>query len=135
MQQENKNLKLTFKLENVDNFFSVSLFSARVFRFLSCLSIIVGLYIFATTNDRSSLLLFVFGSFTFFTNSWKIDKNKEYRNIVSLINTMQIRSIDKIAEIVKLPYDTVRRDLQILIDRIKVTNIAIDDTLREIVLH
>jgi len=126
--------KPSFKLENVDKYLSVSLFLARIFRIISCLLIIYGINIFMT--DRvDGLILFAFGSFTFFSNSWNVDRTKELRTIVSIITVMQIRSIDKIAEIVKLPYDSVRKDLQTLISKIKVTDIAIDDTLREIVLH
>ena len=126
--------KPSFKLADVDKYLSVSLFLARIFRIISCLSIIYGINIFMT--DRlDGLIWFAIGSFSFFSNSWNVDRTKEFRTIVLIITTMQIRSIDKIAEIVKLPYDSVRKDLQTLINKIKVTDIAIDDTLREIVLH
>jgi hypothetical protein len=126
--------KPSFKLADVDKYLSVSLFLARIFWIFSCLSIICGINIFMT--DRlDGLILFAIGSFSFFSNSWNVDRTKEFRTIVSIITTMQIRSIDKIAEILMLPYDSVRKDLQTLINKVKVTDIAIDDTLREIVLH
>ena len=126
--------KPSFKLADVDKYLSVSLFLARIFRIFSCLSIIFGINIFMT--DRlDGLILFAIGSLTFFSNSWNVDRTKEFRTIVSIITTMQIRSIDKIAEILMLPYDSVRKDLQTLINKVKVTDIAIDDTRREIVLH
>jgi len=126
--------KKSFTLESVQELFSASLIVSRGFQILSCLSIIWGLEIFASTNDFSGLLLFVLSSISFFRNAWKVDKTKEYRAIVSIIITDRIRSIDKIAETVKLPYDLVRKDLQILIDKVKLTDIAIDDTRREVIL-
>ena len=126
--------KPSFKLEEIDKYLSVRLFLARVFRVFSCLSIICGINIFMT-DKLDGLILFVIGSYSFFSNSWNVDRTKEFRIIVSIITTMQVRSIDKIAEIIKLPYDSVRKDLQTLINKVKVTDIAIDDTLREIVLH
>ena len=126
--------KPSFKLEDVDKYLSASLFLARIFWIFSCLSIICGINIFMT--DRlDGLILFAIGSFSFFSNSRNVDRTKEFRTIVLIVTTMQIRSIDKIAEIVKIPYDSVRNDLQILINMVKITDIAIDDTRREIVLH
>ena len=131
----NQNNKQSFKLEDVDRFFSISLFMSRGLLLISCLSIIWGINIFATTNDFSGVLFFAAGSYTFFINARNVDKTKEYRTIVSIITTGETRSIDRIADIVNLPYDSVRKDLETMINKIEIKDIAIDDTRREVVLH
>ncbi|MDR3601619.1 MAG: hypothetical protein P4L49_14255 [Desulfosporosinus sp.] len=134
MPSNSNSPKKSFTLENVDEFFSVSLFVARTFQLFSALSIIWSIVMFARTHDFTGLLLFFLGSFAFFTNAWNVDKTKEYRAIITIITTTRIRSIDKIAEIVKLPYNSVRKDLQNMVNKIRITDLAIDDARREVVL-